>query len=150
MSQYSYRSKSQSAMLIAAIIFFILLLRAALCPAEVHINIKRIIWIESKGNPLANGWGGARGLCQITPVVLKEYNQFNKTKYKLKDLYKPNTNIKIAKWYLTKRIPQMIRAYKKPVTIDNIIIAYNAGISYVAKGKRPPRITRRYIRRYKK
>jgi hypothetical protein len=47
------------------------------------------------------------------------------------------------------RIPQMLKAYKIPDTIDNRLWAYNAGIGNVKKG-RLPKETRNYIRKYHK
>jgi len=51
---------------------------------------------------------------------------------------------------LNERIPQMIRHYKKEVTVENCLIAYNAGIKYVAEGRRLPRETEDYIKKYKR
>ena len=114
------------------------------------IAISKIVWLESKGNPFAKSRAGARGVCQIMPVVLKEYNRCNKASYKIVQLYNPKINIKIADWYLHKRLPQILRANRRPVTVNNLLISYNAGPSYVIKGKRPPRQTRRYVRDYRK
>lgn len=43
----------------------------------------------------------------------------------------------IAGWYLGKRVPQMIRHYKKPVNLETLITGYNAGISRVISGELP-------------
>ncbi len=115
------------------------------------INMNKLAYIESSNNPLKyNRRTGARGLYQITPICLKEYNNFHKIKFTLPDLFIPATNKKIAKWYLEERIPQMLRYYKKDVTIDNILICYNAGISYVAENKILPDETGEYILKYKR
>lgn len=114
------------------------------------VSVKKVIWLESKGNPLARSRFGARGLMQVTPIVLKEYNRYHKTEHKVKKLYNPLFNVKVGKWYLHKRIPQMLKYYKKEVSVRNILIAYNAGISYVRWDKRLPSQTRAYIRRYNK
>jgi hypothetical protein len=117
---------------------------------EPVIDLHRIMMIESSGNPLAhNKRDDSRGLFQITPICLKEYNNFHpKSKYSMNDLWDPDVSRRIADWYLNVRIPKMIEYYGKPVTVRNIIIAYNAGISYVAKNKPLPRITESYLRKY--
>ena len=113
------------------------------------IILSIIIAIESSGNPLAyNQSSGARGLCQITPIVLLEFNKFNRTAYELEDLFHPDTNKMIAEWYLYKRIPQMLEHFNKPVTERNVLICYNAGIRYVAHDLKIPSETERYIEKY--
>lgn len=115
---------------------------------SAQVDYKKIIWLESRGNPLAKSNYNARGLMQITPIVLKEYNSFHSTDYHIKKLYEPIFNVKVGRWYLEKRIPQMLRYYKKPVSIRNILICYNAGISYVVSGKNIPSETKAYIQNY--
>ena len=61
------------------------------------------------------------------------------------DLGSVEGQAEVAGWYLGNRIPKMIKYYKKPVTVRNQIIAYNAGISYVQGGDTPPDITLDYI-----
>lgn len=114
----------------------------------ININIDKIISIESAGNAKAfNRHSQARGLCQITPICLKDYNQFHKVKYSTSDLFTPQINIQIAQWYLNVRIPQMLRHYNRTVSVRNILICYNAGIQKVISGKLPDE-TRKYISRY--
>lgn len=118
------------------------------CARAETIDMNVIIQIESSNNPVAyNTSTDARGLGQITPICLKEYNQFNKASHQPRDLFNPLINKQIMSWYLTKRIPQMLRYYNKKVTVKNCIIAYNAGIKAVVKGYLPKE-TRRYINRY--
>jgi len=115
---------------------------------EVELN--KIAMIESSGNPRAwNKKDDSRGLYQITPICLKEFNNFHPNKkYTRDDLWTVSVNTEIADWYLNKRIPQMLRHYGRPDTIENRLIAYNAGISYVVSGKQIPEITKSYIRKY--
>ena len=117
-----------------------------------YIEIGRIVRIESKGNPLAyNRRSQARGLCQVTPICLKEYNNFHpKEKYTLDDLWNADINKKIAVWYLEVRIPQMLRHFGCEVNVRNIIICYNAGISYVVKHKALKAETANYIIKYER
>ena len=113
-----------------------------------EVDLKIIAKIESAFNPLVyNPKTQAIGLYQITPIVLKEYNQFNKTNYTQKDLINPVINEKIARWYLFVRIPQMLKYYKKEVNLRNILVAYNAGIKAVIKGYLPKE-TKEYLRKY--
>jgi soluble lytic murein transglycosylase-like protein len=112
------------------------------------INMRAIQTIESHGNPRAYNKGSqARGLYQITPICLKEYNQFHTQKYTVQELFNPDINGKIATWYLTVRIQQMLRHYKISVTVENILWAYNAGISNVIKRTKPTE-TANYIKKY--
>jgi len=132
----------------------LLLIMALLMPYLgycVEINLSAIKQIESSGNPFAyNERSGAIGLYQITPICLKEWNTFAKggCQYTIFDLADPAVNSKIAHWYLNNRIPQMLEYYRKPVTIRNILISYNAGISYVVENKKLPRETRNYLKKY--
>lgn len=119
--------------------------------AEIDLNI--IAQIESSNNPLADSFAGAkygRGLYQISEVCLKEYvERKGLICINPKSLYNPVLNKQIAEWYLKDRIPQMLRWYKKPITDNNILWAYNAGIGMVIKGIMPEE-TRKYIIKYHK
>lgn len=118
---------------------------------DFQINVLKIIQIESSGNPLAfNRNSGARGLMQITPLCLKEWNNFHSTEqYTLRDLFNPEINIKVGTWYLNQRIPQLLRHYKLAVDTDNMLWAYNAGILRVINNEMPKE-TRDYLRRYRR
>jgi soluble lytic murein transglycosylase-like protein len=119
--------------------------------ARADIDMSIIAKIESSGNPNAVSFRGekyGRGLYQISEAVLKEYNSFNRTDIKPDELFNPETCYKVAYWYLHKRIPQMLRYYQKPVTLNNILISYNAGILYTIKEKIPTQ-TNQYIKKYK-
>ena len=119
--------------------------------ADTVIDLNKIIAIESSGNANAfNKSSQARGLCQITPICLREWNDFNSTQYSKEDLFIPAVNKEIATWYLNVRIPQMLRHYRKEDSVRNRLIAYNAGISYVVNGKSLPSETVRYIEKYNK
>lgn len=115
------------------------------------VDLQKIFQIESSLNPRAvNNNSGARGLGQITPIVLKEWNNMNPTDQHLSDeLFDPSTNAKISGWYMNKRIPQMIKHYGLEDNIDNRLAAYNAGIGTVKNGGPLPTETVNYIRKYK-
>ncbi len=119
------------------------------CWAE-EVNMDIVIQIESGGNPNAyNAKSGAIGLCQITPICLKEYATIFGLPEDTIDLYNPKENKWVAQWYMNWRIPQMLKAYNIPDTIDNRLWSYNAGIGNVKKGI-CPRETKDYIRKYHK
>jgi soluble lytic murein transglycosylase-like protein len=135
------------------------------CPAE-EVNIDAVIEIESGGNPNAyNKGSGAIGLMQITPICYKDYHERAMrvvmpgcevlSFYRLEDLWNPVINKNIGTTYINTYIPQMLRAYKIPDTIDNRLISYNAGIKvckdyHRGKIKRLPRETREYLVKYHK
>lgn len=118
---------------------------------KTKIDLRKIISIESKGNIKAyNSRSKAKGLCQITPICLKEYNAFHKIKYTAKDLFNKEINIKIASWYLEIRIPSMLQYYCKEINTRNILISYNAGINYVVKDLPLKQETKDYITKYER
>lgn len=114
------------------------------------IDMDKIMTIESNGRNVHSKIHNehAIGLFQITPILLKEYNSFHNSTYTRNDLFNLSLNRTIADWYLNVRIPQMLRAYRKPVTIRSVLIAYNAGVSYVVNEKALPSVTVRYLRKY--
>lgn len=114
------------------------------------IELKFIAIIESGNDSLALNKtdGGSRGLYQINPTGLRDYNNYHKEKFTLADLYKVKVNTEIATWLFNKRIPQLLRSYKFEQTIENKIICYNAGISFLIKKKEIPKITKNYIKKY--
>lgn len=138
---------------IVAIILCAVMLLVAGCntaSAEVVIDMDKIAMIESSGCKHNVGDGGdSNGCHQVSSGTLKEYNQFNGTKHTKQDLLNYAVSLKIATWYMQKRIPAMLKHYGKPDTIENRIVAYNAGINYVVKGKPLPETTKRYIAKYK-
>ena len=118
--------------------------------SEIKIDMKKIWKIESGGNALAyNRHSGARGLYQITTTCLMDYNKYHKNKYSKQDLFNPEINAIVANWYINKRIPEMLKHFKRPDTVDNRLISYNCGISCVIKGH-IPRETRDYIDKYRR
>jgi len=103
---------------------------------EPLIDLNIIEFIESSHNPMAyNSTTQAVGLYQITPICLADYNQLQHTNYTKQDLFNPNINRRIAKWYIEIRIPVLLRHYKKEVNVRNVIYAYHDGIGNLVKGK---------------
>lgn len=96
-----------------------------------------VVMEESAGNPLAASIKGARGLMQITEPALDDYNTYNRQKMTMDDMWDEEKNKTVGEWYLADRIPKMLKYYKIPVTTENILWAYNAGIGNVVKGIKP-------------
>lgn len=133
-------------MIIALALLILSVVMVAKCRAEV-VDMSIIQKIESNGNPLAVGNAGERGLYQIMPCVLKEYNQYHKVKYSWGQMFDPQKNTQVAYWYLNVRIPALLNYYKLPISTNSVIRAYNAGIRSVVKGY-TPRETRIYLTKY--
>lgn len=139
------------AMLAAAMIFT----AAGPASAQVPVDMRAIMAIESSGDPLAfNRATRCYGLYQISEICLEEFNRFHGTAYAPEELFDPGLNERIAGWYFL-RIRDMLDAYGIPATIVTVIACYNWGIGRVrdwcAQGGRfeqLPRQTREYIRRY--
>jgi len=100
--------------------------------------VDALIWRESKNDPNAyNKDSGARGLGQIMPSVLSEYNKKFKTNYQLDDLFKPDINRKITEWHLTRRLPEQLVGVGIAPTLPALIAAYNTGATGLAEGRKP-------------
>jgi len=116
----------------------------------VSIDLGVIASIESSNNPMAyNKRTQARGLYQITPICLKDYNNFHERRILKDDLFKPSMARNVADWYVNVRIPCMLKHYGIKDTIENRLWCYNAGIGKVIKGIMPKE-TREYIKKYHK
>lgn len=117
------------------------------------VDIDIIAKIESNFNPDANSFAGAkhgRGVCQISEIALRDWNKLNpKDRYRVRDLYNPQVNMKISNWLFEERIPQLLKHYGYEVNLENIICAYNAGISNVKRWKKIIE-TVNYIKKYKR
>lgn len=115
--------------------------------AHATVNMEAIKQIESGGNARAyNAGSGARGLYQITPICLKHYNRANGTRVGLNDLYKPEVNERVARWYFGWLADQGLDD-------ANSIIAYNWGIGNFRRYERDlsvdlPVETRDYLTKY--
>ena len=133
------------------IIFFILaLVLGVMALAHAEVNLDIIGQIESNNKALAyNPDSQARGMFQITPICLKDYNQQTRQNLPLEALFSPSTCRSVAKWYFVARIPQLLRIKGIPVTLDNVLWAYNSGIRNVVRGIKPLE-TRKYIIKYHK
>jgi len=130
-------------------IFNLICFTAAHAEAAELVNLDVIRQIESGGNPRAyNARSGAIGLYQITDICRRDYNQVTGGSVTRADLWDPVINHRISCWYINRRIPKLLQARGHAVTLDNVLVAYNAGISRV--GKKLPIETVGYIKKYRK
>jgi hypothetical protein len=120
--------------------------------SEIEINMDKIAFIESSNNPNAiNKKDDSIGLYQITPILLREWNNFHpKEQYVRADLFDPDINYLIAHWYLHKRIPAMLKHFKINDSIENRLISFNCGISCLTKNRELPKITKDYLTKYRR
>jgi hypothetical protein len=110
-----------------------------------EINLKALALTESSNNPRAVSFLGpkyGRGLFQVSEVALADYLKFHKEQITPDDLFNPSVNERVCLWLLTKRIPQILKHLKRPVSIERVLSAYNKGY----KGK----LAKGYISKYKK
>ena len=115
------------------------------------VNMSVVKTIESHSSPWAhNKTSGARGLYQITPICLRDYNERMWQNITEQELFVAEINDRIAWWYLHVGIPQMLRYYNLPVTVRNILLSYNAGINNLVRGWDLPHETREYLRQYER
>src|SRR3990167_1855204 len=107
--------------------------QAAQQPQKVDMD--RIYQIESSGNAKAfNEKSQARGLGQITPIALKEWNNYHPNlQFSKEDLFNENKNKLVADWYMNKLIEKYLKSYKIPVNSLNKIATYNWGMGDVKK-----------------
>lgn len=133
-----------------AVLFLVLFTLVLESQAQVvTVDLNKIAMIESSGGKFKihkDGW--SKGTHGISKITLKEWNNFNpRDKHVFNDLMDDDVSLKISKWYINKRIPQMLRYYKQEDTLKNRLWAYNCGISCVIDN-RIPKITQAYFRKY--
>lgn len=116
--------------------------------AIAHIESTNRAWIQN---------GRAIGLCQITPDCLADYNRSHKTRFRPKDMFRPELNVQVADWYYNQCIPSMIRAGRMKDSIEMRILLYNWGVGNVkdwmkrgAVARKIPKESKDYIVKYKK
>jgi len=140
------------AFIVMVLFYAVIFLACTIAHCEEIVDMDAIKQIESSGN--ARAWNqseDARGHYQIRNIVLREWNNYHPDrKFKPADLWNPAINAEIADWYMNKRIPQMLRYFKLEDNVKNRIISYNAGISTLTKRLPIPKITRNYLKKYKR
>lgn len=141
-------------MKLLCIILTIITITITACKAQCNkkICLEFIKQIESAGDSLAyNKYdGGSRGLYQISPICLQLFNKLNYKNYTINDLFIVRINTEIAVWMIDVEIPYLLKHYKIPNTLENNIIAYNAGIAFLVYKWKTPKSTLNYIEKYKK
>ena len=138
----------------ATIVTFILCIVVLAVAEEVKINIDKIILLESSGNPHAyNKRSKATGLMQITRPCFEDFKRVHSAyPYKdwvFQDMYDPVKNVEVGTWYILYRIPQLLKHFGKPITLENVLVSWNAGFKYVIEKRRLPLETKIFIKRYK-
>ncbi len=122
--------------------------RLGVVSAVPQINLAHIAQIESSNRPwVINKKEQAFGAYQIRSAVLKDYNKAHQTNYTLHQMLDIHIATEVAYWHFQKRIPQLLRYIKRPVTKEAMLRVWNSGIGAVAKD-RMPRITADYIAKY--
>ena len=120
-----------------------------------RIDLEIIKEIESGGDALAfNPITKCYGLYQISQMCLEDFNKMFGTVYTPQDLFNPQINEEISRWYFT-RIEELLLYFEIPVSRSHLIAAYNWGIGNVVRWYREgalieslPQETRNYIERY--
>lgn len=126
-----------------------LLLSSTQVLGQVTIDLNIIAQIESGNRPLIGDGDKAFGHFQLHQAVVTDYNKAHNTSYLLKDCLQRTIAERVASWYLQVEIPRLLRHFKLSDTIDNRIVAYNAGITALLRNK-IPKITQQYIKKYHK
>ena len=139
--------------------FTMLTMIAVVSVSAVEIDLATIRQIESGGNDRAVSKADCHGPYQFTKDTWTDCVKRMGVNYVWDDVYNPSKAGKVAQWYLSNRIPAMLRYYGVPVTVESVLSSYNAGIGVVTKGYRShgrdwlakmPLETKRYILKYKK
>lgn len=89
---------------------------------------------ESGWRPWVIGGVGEVGLFQITSGVLDDFNRAHQTVNTGQDLLDPYINTVIGAWYLYEELPRIIRYGGMPVTVGNVLMAYNGGPGNLIRG----------------
>ena len=117
---------------------------------EIDAILPYLIQVESGGNPNAVSHAGAVGLCQITPIVLKELNMSG-WHASMEDLFDPVFNIYVSRWYLRRLRDHYL---KDNYTLERMLAAYNGGITRLRRNnydiEKMPSETRSYVRKIMK
>lgn len=134
---------------VLGVMVFFLLGNVGVNTLHAEVSLEAIKQIESGGRADAIGDNGdSVGLYQISYICLKEYNIYHiKAPISPAELRSPESNRKVAEWYVGVRIPQMLKARGHSVTIHHILIAYNCGISCLDRTSLPS-TTIRYLAKY--
>lgn len=108
--------------------------------------VRAVILKESGWKPDAVGDGGKSfGLMQLHAGGARAtWESLPSNQGKRFDYMDPEVNTRVGCWFLGVHIPFLLGKYKKPDTVENRLIAYNAGIGRVISGQ-VPASTREYV-----
>lgn len=119
---------------------------------SARVDVRIIAVLESGGDALAyNALEGATGAHQIRQCVITDYNTAGPGRCNpltLTDMYDEFISERVASWYINEAVPKYLRYYNIKDTIDNRLIAYNAGIGTLASGRKVPAVTKAYVKMY--
>lgn len=127
--------------------------------SAVHIDINKIVKIESSGNPKAeNKTTGARGLCQLMKPTWEEVVKKMHKDWSWDDAFDGDKNKAVGEYYTNTEIPRMLKHFHIEDSVPARLAAYNWGIGFLKreyeKGgdwqSRLPKETRDYIAKYKR
>ena len=91
-------------------------------------TVLAIICQESGGNPdSVNPADPSRGLMQITPGALSDFNCIVQREYTFDELFTPWKNVEVGTWYYASRLAKTGNAH-------NALAAYNAGLGNIPAG----------------
>lgn len=95
-------------------------------PSNRDLEFNRLIYTESSGRVNALSKVGAIGLGQITTNCLNHFNWANNKKYKAIDLYNPELNLEVTRWYLG-WLEDYFESYPEPQKSVLMYSSYNMG-----------------------
>lgn len=118
--------------------------------SDPTVDLHKLFMHESGGiadaHNATGGGFGAIGLGQIRKPALDDWNTAHPDEqYTAQDLFHMEPNAKITNWYVNTRIPQQLKNYGVPDTLENRVGAYNVGALNIKRGKIPTQ----YIQGYK-
>ena len=99
----------------------------------VQIDPKKIIAIESSGNPKAVSGKGAAGLMGLMPATWDEIVKKMGKNYSRADMTDGAKNIEVGNYYFNTEVPKLLKSFGIPDSVEARIGAYNWGIGHVAK-----------------
>lgn len=99
--------------------------------------LRSLAWNESRMLPSAISRAGARGLLQVMPVVLADYNRANGTAYGSADLHRPDVNVAVGTWLLRLIVREYARNHPRTLATNwsdarwaqLVVLGWNRGFS---------------------
>ena len=124
-------------------------------PVRYAVDYMQVKIIEGNKSD-AVSVAGATGNMQIMPVSLDDWNiKHPDQQYTMEDMKNEKKNVRVGMWMLQKRIPEILKSKDVPLTINNVLIAYNWGcgnlVNWYKSGAivaRLPSETQQYICKY--